>query len=227
LSQTLPRTWLRIVARRTRRLIRRSGIVVPAAGIAAALVVLVAIASYVISPSGDGAAGMETALSGLTRSQQIVTLEQERQEMAVMDAAAATFSMPAKPATVDPDSVIQADQEESDSSGNNVPEAAPPDPGSAEQIGYDMLPSFGFNQTTQWSCLDDLWTRESGWRYDAENPDGAYGIPQAYPGSKMASAGADWETDPTTQIKWGLGYITDTYGTPCGAWAEEEATGSY
>jgi resuscitation-promoting factor RpfB len=43
----------------------------------------------------------------------------------------------------------------------------------------------------------------------------------------MASAGADWETDPTTQIKWGLGYITDTYGTPCSAWAEEEATGSY
>jgi hypothetical protein len=226
LSQTLPRTWLRTVAQRRRRLIRRYGIIVPAAGAAAVVVVLVTIASYVMSP-GSGAASMETALTGLSRSQQIVLLEQERQEMAVMDVAASTFSTPAKPATVDPDAVIQADQQSSDSSGITVPEAAPPDPGTAEQIGYDMLPSFGFNQTTQWSCLDDLWMRESGWRYDAENPDGAYGIPQAYPGSKMASAGADWETDPTTQIKWGLGYITDTYGTPCGAWAEEEATGSY
>jgi resuscitation-promoting factor RpfB len=90
-----------------------------------------------------------------------------------------------------------------------------------------MLPSFGFNQTTQWSCLEQLWTRESGWRWDAENPDGAYGIPQSFPGSKMASAGADWQTDPTTQIKWGLTYITDTYGTPCGAWDQEESTGGY
>src|SRR5258708_2946402 len=71
------------------------------------------------------------------------------------------------------------------------------------------------------SCLEQLWTRESGWRWDAENPDGAYGIPQAFPGSKMGSAGADWRTDPTTQIKWGLTYITDTYGTPCGAWNQE------
>jgi hypothetical protein len=69
--------------------------------------------------------------------------------------------------------------------------------------------------------------KESSWRYDAENPDGAYGIPQAYPASKMASAGSDWRTNPATQIKWGLGYITGRYGTPCGAWAEELAIGAY
>ena len=54
---------------------------------------------------------------------------------------------------------------------------------------------------------------------DAENASGAYGIPQALPGSKMASAGADWQTNPATQIKWGLGYIKAIYGDPCKAWA--------
>src|SRR5580698_3493300 len=55
----------------------------------------------------------------------------------------------------------------------------------------------------------------------------AFGIPQALPGSKMASAGPDWQTNPTTQIKWGLGYIKSVYGTPCGAWSHEEADGWY
>jgi hypothetical protein len=108
-----------------------------------------------------------------------------------------------------------------------TPQAAPPDPGTAQHIGYEMLPSFGFNQTTQWTCLLNLWNRESGWVYDAENASGAYGIPQALPGYKMASAGADWQTNPATQIKWGLGYIQTTYGTPCGAWNNELAYGYY
>ena len=82
-----------------------------------------------------------------------------------------------------------------------------------------MLASFGFSPTTFFGCLKDMWDRESGWRYDAENASGAYGIPQALPGSKMASAGADWQTNPATQIKWGLGYIKDIYGDPCKAWA--------
>ncbi len=73
----------------------------------------------------------------------------------------------------------------------------------------------------------DIWNRESGWRYDAENASGAYGIPQALPGSKMASAGADWQTNPATQIAWGLGYIKAIYGDPCKAWAFEEHNGYY
>jgi hypothetical protein len=79
----------------------------------------------------------------------------------------------------------------------------------------------------QFGCLDALWNRESGWRVTAENPSGAYGIPQALPGGKMASAGADWASDGYTQIRWGLGYIRSTYGTPCGAWGHEEAAGWY
>jgi Protein kinase domain len=104
---------------------------------------------------------------------------------------------------------------------------APPDPSTAQRIAYDMMSSFGFSPTTYYGCLLDLWNKVSGWVYDAENASGAYGIPQALPGSKMASAGPDWQTDPTTQIKWGLGYIKSIYGNPCSAWAFEEANGYY
>ncbi|MGO9292679.1 MAG: lytic transglycosylase domain-containing protein [Streptosporangiaceae bacterium] len=104
--------------------------------------------------------------------------------------------------------------------------AAPTPSGSPQQIAMALLPSYGW-PSSQFSCLDELWNEESGWNYEAENASGAYGIPQALPGSKMASAGADWATDPKTQIIWGLGYIKSLYGTPCGAWAHEEADGWY
>ncbi len=90
-----------------------------------------------------------------------------------------------------------------------------------------MLSSYGWS-SSQFTCLNELWTRESGWDPTAENPtSGAYGIPQALPGSKMASAGPDWQSNATTQIKWGLGYIKSLYGSPCGAWAHEESYGWY
>jgi resuscitation-promoting factor RpfB len=90
-----------------------------------------------------------------------------------------------------------------------------------------MLGQFGWSDG-QFSCLDSLWNEESGWNVYAENPSsGAYGIPQALPGSKMASAGPDWQTDATTQITWGLQYIQSTYGSPCAAWSHEEADGWY
>ena len=72
-----------------------------------------------------------------------------------------------------------------------------------------------------------LWNRESGWNTHAANPSGAYGIPQALPGSKMASAGGDWQNGYATQITWGLGYISGSYGSPCGAWAHSNAFGWY
>ena len=69
------------------------------------------------------------------------------------------------------------------------------------------------------SCLDPLWAHESGWSVSAYNAgSGAFGIPQALPGSRMASAGPDWQADAATQIRWGLEYIKGTYGSPCGAW---------
>lgn len=94
-------------------------------------------------------------------------------------------------------------------------------------IGRALLADFGFS-SDQFGCLDSLWTRESGWDVYADNPSSsAYGIPQSLPGSKMASAGADWATNPVTQIRWGLGYIQDRYGSPCGAWAHSESVGWY
>jgi hypothetical protein len=99
--------------------------------------------------------------------------------------------------------------------------------GSAQQIAQGMLASFGWSPS-QFSCLEPLWEHESGWSVTASNPgSGAYGIPQALPGSRMASAGPDWQTDAATQIRWGLEYIKDTYGSPCAAWSHEEATGWY
>jgi len=89
-----------------------------------------------------------------------------------------------------------------------------------------MLASYGWSQA-QFSCLDQLWDAESGWNVSAANASGAYGIPQALPGSKMASAGPDWESDAATQIRWGLGYIQSVYGSPCGAWDHELSTGWY
>ncbi|NJQ06913.1 aggregation-promoting factor C-terminal-like domain-containing protein [Streptomyces lonarensis] len=71
----------------------------------------------------------------------------------------------------------------------------------------------------QYQCFSSIVTRESEWNHTATNPSsGAYGLMQALPGTKMASAGADWRTNPATQIKWGLNYMNERYGSPCGAW---------
>jgi hypothetical protein len=80
----------------------------------------------------------------------------------------------------------------------------------------------------QFSCLQSLWQKESGWNYKAYNKGGgATGIPQALPGSKMAAAGADWQTNAATQISWGLSYIQRSYGSPCAAWAHSQAVNWY
>jgi heat shock protein HslJ len=95
------------------------------------------------------------------------------------------------------------------------------------KIGCALLLDKGF-KIAEMPCLDKLWDKESGWNHKARNASsGAYGIAQALPGSKMASAGADWKTSPATQIKWGLGYIKDRYKTPCAAWAHSESVGWY
>lgn len=80
----------------------------------------------------------------------------------------------------------------------------------------------------EYSCLSSLWGHESGWDVHAENSSsGAYGIPQALPGSKMSSYGSDWQDNPVTQIQWGLSYIDQSYGTPCGALSAWQSKGWY
>ena len=103
--------------------------------------------------------------------------------------------------------------------GNNIA-GGPLSATSAQATAKSLLKDYGWGDD-QYQCLVNLWNGESGWNYEAENPSsGAYGIPQALPGSKMASAGADWKTNAATQIKWGLDYIKSRpdYGSPCAAW---------
>ena len=90
-----------------------------------------------------------------------------------------------------------------------------------------LMPQFGM-APSDFGCIDAIWTQESGWNVHADNPtSSAYGIPQALPGSKMSSAGPDWQNNPLTQIKWGLGYIKERYGSACGAAAYKRSHGTY
>ena len=182
----------------------------------AATVAVVAAALVVITGRpGSSTDALGMALAQVSVGRAGASLIHAREEVIEADAATESFSVTSAPkmSTLPPPS-------------SPLVSEPVPDPGSAQAIAYGLLGTYGFS-TDQWGCLDDLWQEESGWRYNATNPSGAYGIPQALPGSKMASAGPDWQTDPTTQIEWGLGYIQSRYGSPCNAWAHEEADGWY
>ncbi|MGI8953630.1 MAG: lytic transglycosylase domain-containing protein [Nocardioidaceae bacterium] len=98
-----------------------------------------------------------------------------------------------------------------------ITKTAEVDTSDPQGIARAMRTDYGWSES-DFFCLDALWIGESNWQVDAGNPtSSAYGIPQALPGEKMASAGADWLTNPATQIEWGLGYIQASYGTPCSA----------
>ena len=93
-------------------------------------------------------------------------------------------------------------------------------PDGAKQVAEIILSEeYGFGES-QFACLDSLWTRESHWNYKAHNyRSGAHGIAQALPAEKMSVVGTDWRTNPVTQIRWGIRYITMRYDTPCKAWS--------
>lgn len=137
-------------------------------------------------------------LERATRAAERVALEKAAAEKAAADAAAAAAAEAARIATASP-----------------------------RELGQMLAAERGWTGG-QWSCLDSLWRRESNWNPAARNrSSGAFGIPQALPGAKMASAGADWATNPATQIAWGLTYIADRYGSPCGAWSHSESHNWY
>lgn len=95
-------------------------------------------------------------------------------------------------------------------------------------IAQELMRQHQWSSAGQFRCLERLWAHESGWNERAHNgSSGAHGIPQALPGSKMSTAGPNWESNPRTQIKWGLRYIKYRYGSPCGAWGHFQATGWY
>jgi hypothetical protein len=122
---------------------------------------------------------------------------------------------------------VEAEPEPDPTSAGWAPPAIVPDPGSAQAYAAGAVAARGWG-SGEFDCLVALWNKESGWRVNAMNPSsGAYGIPQALPGSKMATAGDDWATNAATQVEWGLGYISGRYGTPCGAWAHSQSVGWY
>jgi len=183
------------------------------------------VGAFLVFRPGTVPTGAAIAAAAVSNSRAMAVLEQQRQQMIVMDAASHSMRLVGKPKVAS--RPAQSAAGGGSGGGATVPALPPPNPGTAQSIAYNMLSSFGWNPKTYFSCLDSIWTRESGWNYQAENASGAFGIPQALPGSKMASAGADWRTNPATQIKWGLGYIQSTYGDPCSAWAFWQAHGYY
>jgi hypothetical protein len=160
-----------------------------------------------------------------------MVMEQMRRKEAYERASRATREDPSKgpklQAKGKPIPTPTPTKSKSPSGGSGAPSGDPVPAGEAQQIAKRLLPSFGMSGSGQFGCLVNLWNKESHWNTHAANPSGAYGIPQALPGSKMASAGPDWQNNATTQIKWGLGYIKDRYSTPCGAWAHSQSSGWY
>jgi hypothetical protein len=89
------------------------------------------------------------------------------------------------------------------------------------------MDEYGFTEK-EYKCLNQLWTQESNWNYKSRNKSsGAHGIPQALPASKMNVVSTDWRTNPVTQIRWGLRYISIRYETPCKAWAKHKRSNWY
>lgn len=132
-----------------------------------------------------------------------------------------------KPKPVEPEPVIEEVVVPHFIPPANMP---PPDPGTAQELAYNLLDAHGWteNKEQEYACLVMLWQRESSWNYQAMNSSsGAYGIPQSLPGDKMAAFGEDWQTNPETQIKWGLSYIQNRYGSPCKAWEHSELHNYY
>ena len=197
--------------------VRRTTAQVFAFGVASAAICVVAIApTQRDAPAAFAAEGGENGAST-----QILTVDTAAQPEVQRDTVQVI-----RPVVVPPPPAPEAAADTSPAR-KGAPAAGVPDPGTAKSIAFDMVAARGWG-TEQYDCLVSLWQRESGWNAFANNPSsGAYGIPQSLPGSKMASAGADWATNPATQITWGLGYIAGRYSTPCGAWGASQSKGWY
>jgi hypothetical protein len=183
------------------------------------------VTGYLAVRTQHSSVGSALALALAPEGRAMSAMEQQRQQLIVMDATAKTVhivgspKLASRPTAPPAGGTTAGGGAAGGGGGGGIVSGPPPSPGTARSIAYNMMGSFGFPPKSQFSCLDAIWTRESNWRYNAENASGAFGIPQALPGSKMATAGSDWQTNPATQIRWGLGYIKARYGTPCSAWA--------
>jgi len=196
------------LGRSLRRIALFSGVAVAATGLAVSTGVLAK-----ASPIDGAAAALSTSSpsKGLSRS-----------ELADREERASRSSDHPRP---------EADRAKaralSNDSGAAVTKTADLTTADPKTLAKALMPEFGMS-VSEFGCLDNIWSQESGWNVHADNPSSsAYGIPQALPGSKMSSAGPDWAENPETQIRWGLGYIKARYGTPCAAWSYKQGAGWY
>ncbi|TQN32884.1 transglycosylase-like protein with SLT domain [Haloactinospora alba] len=199
---------------------------------------VVAGATFAVSAFADAGGEPDQAVSAMTPdraadtgknffadvdepSQEELAEQRDKAEKKLDEASSAALASGAGATTEKEKEEEEEEETDEGDSGGSVPDGSP------KEIAQSKLGDYGWGQD-QFSCLDALWERESGWDPSAENPSsGAYGIPQALPGNKMASAGSDWKTNPATQIEWGLGYIDDRYESPCDAKSFSDSNGHY
>jgi hypothetical protein len=167
-----------------------------------------------------------TTVQTLTNTAVAVTTQAQAQAAAVDKAAADAAAAAAAEAAAA--AAAAAAQEAAAAEAAAAAQASALTPDGARTVAAQMASSqYGWGDD-QFQCLDSLWTKESGWNYQAENAgSGAFGIPQSLPGSKMASIADDWSTNAVTQISWGLDYIARGYGTPCSAWSHSQSVNWY
>jgi hypothetical protein len=126
-----------------------------------------------------------------------------------------------------PDAAAREAQQRRDRAARSASRSVSYDGNPQRIAGSMMAERYGWG-VDEFSCLSSLWELESSWEVHASNPSsGAYGIPQALPGSKMSAYGADWQDNAVTQIEWGLAYVNQSYGSPCGAWSTFQSQGWY
>ena len=177
--------------------------------------------------AGGSSSAQEAVIFSKTR-----VIQAEHQQQAAADKAAALKAAKAKAAKAKAEAAktAKARAAKARAAANaavKARKASVTPSGSPRQVAQQMLGQYGWS-SSQFSCLNPLWEHESGWSLTAQNSgSGAYGIPQALPGSQMATAGGDWQTSAATQIKWGLTYIQGRYGSPCVAWPHEQSVGWY
>ncbi|MBO2446904.1 lytic transglycosylase domain-containing protein [Actinomadura barringtoniae] len=223
-----------------RRLNLPSGVGLKVAAVAAGAVVVLGgggAAAFALtgsdgSDSGNATASPSTSAAPLADAAapkvDVQALEAQRRKQALDRASRATRGGSGKAPTLHAKGKpLPTKTPDGSGGGSGIPSGDPVPASEAQRIAKGLLSSYGAGGKGQFSCLVSLWNKESHWNTHAANPSGAYGIPQALPGSKMASAGPDWRNNATTQIKWGLGYIKGRYGTPCGAWSHSQSSGWY
>jgi hypothetical protein len=207
--RSAPTTPLRTrLRRRLRTVAIFSGIAVAATGIAVSTGVLTK-----PLPVDGAAAALSAATPAKNMSQAELADREERVSRSDDDRRPATDTVKARAL--------------SNASGKAVTKTEDLSSADPKTLARALMPQFGMS-SSEFGCLDNIWSQESGWNVHAANPSSsAYGIPQALPGSKMSSAGPNWEDNAETQIRWGLGYIRSRYGSACGAWSFKSGHGWY